>query len=286
MDNGAARDIINKKGQLSILVFVERSMKKGFRVFLWVGSILCTLLAIAFFTAGFLPGLLMLLCALLVNPLILERINRKNGASTALLIAGLLIASIAALPGADGKTRGLETQADAGSVTRSVAADASLMSSTAQARNDEVQEETSASVAGIVAALPDENDDASREKQNQDPVEDTKRPAGTPAPTTQPLAKAAVKSTGIEIVSCPDTVSRGEYASVQIKGEPNTDYTCSVQYKTTMSTAAGLGKKQSDDEGYVTWKWKIGTRTSLDYRPTIYIEGGGDSASVRFQVVE
>ncbi len=140
-------------------------MKKGFRVFLWVGSILCTLLAIAFFTAGFLPGLLMLLCALLVNPLILERINRKKRASTALLIAGLLIASIAALSGADGETRGLETQADAGSVTRSVAADASLMSSTAQARNDEVQEETSASVAGIVAALPDENDDVSREKQ-------------------------------------------------------------------------------------------------------------------------
>lgn len=259
-------------------------MKKGFRVFLWVGSILCALLAIAFFTAGFLPGLLMLLCALLVNPLILERINRKNGVSTAFLIAGLLIASIAALPGSDGKTRGLETQADAGSVTRSVAADASLTSSTAQARNDEVQEETSAAVAGIVASLPD--DDVSREKQNQDPAEDTKNPVGTPAPTTQPLTKADAQSTGIEIVSCPDIVSRGEYASVQIKGEPNTDYTCSVQYKTTMSTAAGLGEKQSDDEGFVTWKWKIGTRTSLDYRPTIYIEGGGDSASVRFQVVE
>ena len=53
-----------------------------------------------------------------------------------------------------------------------------------------------------------------------------------------------------------------------------------------MSTADGLGIKQSDGNGIVSWKWKVGSRTSLDYTPTIYIDGGGDSISVDFEVVK
>ncbi len=79
---------------------------------------------------------------------------------------------------------------------------------------------------------------------------------------------------------------RGSYAFIEIQGAPNTDYTCEVQYKTTMSNADGLGTKRSDGNGNVSWKWKVGSRTSLDYMPTIYIDGGGDSVSVEFEVTE
>ena len=83
-----------------------------------------------------------------------------------------------------------------------------------------------------------------------------------------------------------DVVGRGEYASIKIQGAPNTAYTCDVEYKSGPSKAEGLGEKQSDGEGYVSWSWKVGTKTSLDYTPTITISGGGDSVSVSFKVVK
>ena len=91
---------------------------------------------------------------------------------------------------------------------------------------------------------------------------------------------------GITILEYSDTVKRGSYAYIKIQGAPNTDYDCEVEYKSGMSTADGLGTKQSDGNGIVTWKWKVGSRTSLDYTPTIYIDGGGDSTSADFDVVK
>ena len=103
-----------------------------------------------------------------------------------------------------------------------------------------------------------------------------------------PTTKAApvTRSVGITILDYSDSVRRGSYAYIEIQGAPNTDYTCEVQYKTTMSSADGHGTKRSDGNGNVSWKWKVGSRTSLDYMPTIYIDGGGDSVSVEFDVTE
>ena len=53
-----------------------------------------------------------------------------------------------------------------------------------------------------------------------------------------------------------------------------------------MSSAKGIGVKRSDGDGIVSWRWKVGTKTSLDYSPTIYIDGGGDSISVQFDVTK
>lgn len=83
-----------------------------------------------------------------------------------------------------------------------------------------------------------------------------------------------------------DVVSRGDKAYIKIHGEPSTDYTCEVEYKSGPSTADGLGTKRSDANGLVKWSWKVGTRTSLNYTPTITISGGGDSVSVDFEVTE
>ena len=112
----------------------------------------------------------------------------------------------------------------------------------------------------------------------------TPKPTKTPKPT--PTPKPVTRSVGITIIDYSDTVGRGEYAYIKIQGAPNTDYDCEVEYKSGMSTAQGLGVKQSDANGNVTWKCKVGSRTSLDYTPTIYIDGGGDSISVDFEVVK
>ena len=93
-------------------------------------------------------------------------------------------------------------------------------------------------------------------------------------------------SAGIEIIDYTDVIERGDYASIEIKGEPNTTYHIKVKYKSGMSKAKGLGDQDSDSEGYASWSWKVGTNTSLDYRPTITISGGGNTASIQFEVVE
>ncbi|MPN48707.1 hypothetical protein SDC9_196319 [bioreactor metagenome] len=79
---------------------------------------------------------------------------------------------------------------------------------------------------------------------------------------------------------------RGASAFIEIQGVPNTEYTCDVEYKSGLSGADGLGTKKSNGEGIVRWSWKVGSRTSLDYTPTIYISGGGDSINVDFEVIK
>ena len=111
----------------------------------------------------------------------------------------------------------------------------------------------------------------------------TPKPTATLAPT-QEISRS--RAAGIQIVDYSETVSRGARAFIEIQGAPNTEYTCDVVYKSGPSTADGIGTKTSNGEGIVRWSWKVGSRTSLDYTPTIYISGGGDSVSVDFEVTK
>ena len=111
----------------------------------------------------------------------------------------------------------------------------------------------------------------------------TPKPTATLAPT-QEISRS--RAAGIQIVDYSETVSRGARAFIEIQGAPNTEYTCDVEYKSGPSTADGIGTKTSNGEGIVRWSWKVGSRTSLDYTPTIYISGGGDSVSVDFEVTK
>ena len=104
-----------------------------------------------------------------------------------------------------------------------------------------------------------------------------------PAPTEE---ISRTRAAGIRIVDYSETVSRGARAFIEIQGAPNTEYTCDVEYKSGSSSADGLGTKTSNGDGIVRWSWKVGSRTSLDYTPTIYISGGGDSVSVDFEVTK
>lgn len=97
----------------------------------------------------------------------------------------------------------------------------------------------------------------------------------TPAPT--------VSAEGILFVKWPETVSRNEIAEVTIQAKPNTQYTITVYYKSGPSTAKGLEPQTSDSNGYVTWTWKVGGKTSPGtFRITV--SGGGEQKAVTFTV--
>ena len=201
---------------------------------------------------------------------------------TALLAIGLFIGSVAAFP---------STEQDAVQMEQSVQA-------------IQVESEVDKQSSGVVRSDSEEStltsaDQLTSETESPTPTATptqaptltpkptptaTPKPTKTPKPT--PTPKPVTRSVGITIIDYSDTVGRGEYAYIKIQGAPNTDYDCEVEYKSGMSTAQGLGVKQSDANGNVTWKWKVGSRTSLDYTPTIYIDGGGDSISVDFEVVK
>ena len=89
----------------------------------------------------------------------------------------------------------------------------------------------------------------------------------------------------LQVLSWPETIGRNETGTVKIKGKANTNYKITVYYKSGPSSADGLEAKTSDANGYVTWSWKVGGRTTPGtYK--IVIEGGGEKVTVQFTVTE
>jgi hypothetical protein len=66
----------------------------------------------------------------------------------------------------------------------------------------------------------------------------------------------------IEVISLTSPVSPGEYATIEVQTLPNELLTIEVWYMSGKSEAAGLVPKRANDEGYVWWTWKVGTRTT------------------------
>ena len=234
-------------------------------------------MALALLSSSALSCAMLLGCAVLINPIFIEKVQLKKGL-TALLAIGLFIGSVAAFP---------STEQDAAQPEQSVQA-------------IQVGSEGDKQSSDVIRSLGEETAPTSAIQITNEPetptptIAPTVTPTATPTQTTKPTKtpkptptpKPITRSVGITILDYSDTVGRGEYAYIKIQGAPNTDYDCEVEYKSGMSTAEGLGVKQSDGNGKVSWKWKVGSRTSLDYTPTIYIDGEGDSISVDFEVVK
>ncbi len=89
---------------------------------------------------------------------------------------------------------------------------------------------------------------------------------------------------GIKIIKEAGTVDNNSFASLTIQGKPNTEYVCSVKYSSKWSEANGLGRKTSDKNGYVTWKWKVGAKTKPGEHP-IKISGGDEFIETSFTTV-
>lgn len=105
----------------------------------------------------------------------------------------------------------------------------------------------------------------------------------TEKPTQKPTEKPTEAPVSLEVTNVSSSVYPGEYAYVSVQGEPNTDYSITVTYKSGASTAAGLYTKTSDSNGNVSWEWKVGTRTSSGTYP-IRISGGGQTVTANFTV--
>lgn len=289
-------------------------MKIGFKIVFWVLSVALMLLAFVLFFGGALSGVLMLAAAIIVNPLFIQGIQLKKG-MTALLVLGLFIASIAVLPGVD---RAQEDNVAAG-ISENVSDIQPLgtTNGTTQTTKETMLKESSIEHAQEIVVTPEAtatpnptatptNTPTQQPTPTKTPVPTptptptstpiktpvptpTQTPTKMPKPTATPAPTAEVsrsRAAGIVIVDYSESVSRGARAFVEIQGAPNTEYTCDVEYKSGPSTADGLGTKSSNGDGIVSWSWKVGSRTSLDYTPTIYISGGGDSISVDFEVTK
>lgn len=108
----------------------------------------------------------------------------------------------------------------------------------------------------------------------------------TTHPTTVPETQATESTgTGIEFISWPETTAAGETVTVTIKGQPDTSYSITVCYKSGASKASGLECQTSDSEGYASWTWRIGSRTSPGTFK-IEVSGGGERETVKFTIAE
>ena len=272
-------------------------VKKALTIVFWIFSVVLCLMALALLSESALSCVLLLACAVLINPVFIEKIQLKKGL-TALLAIGLFIASVAVYPANSAPAAARADEAIPASLETTIEATSEATS------KPELKELVGSASAGkdapnreIESIQTDEPTEA--QPATQTPTEaptatptpmptptKTPKPTATPTPIPTATPKTVTRWMGITILDYSDTVSRGSYAYIKIQGAPNTEYDCEVEYKSGMSTADGLGTKQSDGNGIVSWKWKVGSRTSLDYTPTIYIDGGGDSISVDFEVVK
>ena len=85
--------------------------------------------------------------------------------------------------------------------------------------------------------------------------------------TTQALTTEAVTEPpelpvgSLKLVEMTETVSAGKKASVTVKGLPNTEYSITVTYATSVSEAKGIEEKYTDNNGIVSWEWRVGNQT-------------------------
>ncbi len=269
-------------------------MKKASTTVLWLFSIILGLTALALLSYSALSCAMLLGCAVFINPVFIEKVQLKKGL-TALLAIGLFIGSVAVFPSTDHETvpkpvqsiQSLKIVIEETQQPENVAKSYDAVSPQVNSAEGFSRSEGDSRTRVLTdSPTPTSNSTATPKPTSTPTPEPTATPKPSKTPKTTLTPKPVTRSVGITILDYSDTVGRGEYAYIKIQGAPNTDYDCEVEYKSGMSTAQGLGVKQSDGNGKVSWKWKVGSRTSLDYTPTIYIDGGGDSISVDFEVVK
>jgi len=66
----------------------------------------------------------------------------------------------------------------------------------------------------------------------------------------------------LRIVSVTDPIGKGYTATLRAETVPEAYCTITVYYKSGPSSASGLYGKTADNEGNVSWSWKVGTRTT------------------------
>jgi hypothetical protein len=83
----------------------------------------------------------------------------------------------------------------------------------------------------------------------------------------------------LEIVDLTSPVSPNSQARLVAKTLPGADCTITVIYSSGPSKAQGLEPTPADDEGNVSWTWKVGVRTTPgSWKVTVSASLGGENA--------
>lgn len=101
-----------------------------------------------------------------------------------------------------------------------------------------------------------------------------------------PTATTAVGPT-TQIVSSPDTIQRGNRATVAARSTPYSLCDIKVYYDSYASgeaTAQGLEDKTTDSDGSVRWEWLVGGGTNVGEVEITVACGGGPAASTTMMV--
>ena len=108
-----------------------------------------------------------------------------------------------------------------------------------------------------------------------------------PTPIAPPVAvsQPGVPSTQVMLVQAPGTVARNSAATVTARTAPGASCWINVQDQNGAITVAGLGQKQADATGLVSWSWKVASSTALGTWP-ITIVCGGATVSTSVTVVQ
>jgi hypothetical protein len=85
--------------------------------------------------------------------------------------------------------------------------------------------------------------------------------APTKAPSAEPTSAPTTALT-LQIVSVTSPVKAGANATLRAKTVLGANCSITVYYKSGPGTASGLGPKTSDEQGSVSWTWKVGASTT------------------------
>lgn len=98
-----------------------------------------------------------------------------------------------------------------------------------------------------------------------------------------PDSNGSNANSDLRIVSVTSPVAAGGYATLTAGTAPGAAADITVYYKSGPSKATGLGSKQADAQGRVSWTWKIGNRTT----PGIWriaVASEGKTVETKFEV--
>lgn len=115
---------------------------------------------------------------------------------------------------------------------------------------------------------------------------DTTQNALTTTPITPAVTPVTSPSTAkpsdlpLQIISVTSPVSTGADATLNAQTVNGAECKIAVYYESGQSTASGLSTKTADDNGRVSWTWKVGAKTNAgSWRIVVTATYEGNSAS-------
>lgn len=99
------------------------------------------------------------------------------------------------------------------------------------------------------------------------------------------ISKLEEEVTKLEFVSITDPIKLGSEVTLTMKGKKNTSYNIDVYYASGVSKASGLEDKVSDEEGNVSWTWRV-SKNVIPGNYEIVVTDGELSKSINYQIDE